>query len=214
MISENCILDNGITGQPKSEVFRNRTYFYLSPILKAHGEYFVKRLLEDTHRLAFGIFDTALAGSPLIEESNKRPIFLLLSSTLKPTRLEAFLSFIRTEPYYITDYVFDTFNIPYPTQRMLVLDVPQEFYNAYDNFKLGNYSQMYTPEQIHTWFRKGEVAENLIKILTKDSTYKSVFQEKLIERFNVEVTTNQINELDFPYTLDKSAEIFGYKYLL
>lgn len=210
MISENCILDNNLN---IDSIFNNRTYLYLSPVLLKHGDYFKQRVLADTHRIAYGILDTALLGSPLIESNNKRPIFLLLSTLIKPTRLDSFLNFIRTEHYYITDYIFDTFNT-YPSQRMVVLDIPKEYYKTYDEFKLGNYSSMFTEEQIKDLFESRQVDKDVIKVLTKDPNYKKTFTQIVEKRFGVEVSTNQIKELDFPYTLDKSAEIFGYKYLL
>lgn len=209
MILENFTLNSFST----SNLVDNRTFRYLAPALKLHGEIFTKKIVQDVHKLAYGIYDTAFAGSTLIEESNLRPIFILLSVKIRPYDLEKFLDYIKFEPYYIADYLFDT-DLEDPKMRMLVLDMPKEAYTAYDNFKLGAYGDMYTPEQLEFLFNDPVRKQHpTYKVLTRDISYREVFQKEIEERFETDRKVTKFLEYDFPYTLDQKAEIFNPNYL-
>ena len=52
MITEKSILDKF----DRKQIFENRTYKYLSPTLRGHGENFTKRFTTLCHKVAYGIF--------------------------------------------------------------------------------------------------------------------------------------------------------------
>ena len=125
------------------DVLENKTFRYLSPCLKGHGDIFINKFQIDVFKLVYGISDTLLEGSDEVE--NRRPIFILCDRAVNTAKFNSFLEWVKYKDFYITDYTYDASN---PRLHMLVLEVPKDYFNAYDKFTLGLYSEMYTKEQL------------------------------------------------------------------
>lgn len=189
------------------KIVKNKTKDFLFPALKGHGEVFLNKL-SDVYKLAYGISDMILEGSSVLEE--RRPFFILCDKAVNTKKFENFLEWLKYQKYYIADYPADEDYIN-PRHHMVVIDMPQKYYNAYDKFLVGLYSEMYERPDVDFFFRndKDSIA---YKILTKDPTYRDVFLDKVENLFGVPVKDTpefKNSELEFPYSLEKEQEIFN-----
>lgn len=187
----------------------NKTWRYLIPCLRGHGEVFVNKFNNEIFKLGYGISDSSLEGSKILE--NKRPIFIMLDKAVLPKKFNDFMDWVKYQPYYITDYSTDIINTP--RLHMLVLDTPEEYYKAYDKFCVGLYSEMYTKDQLDKLFDNKDTMQ--YKILSKSSEYSDIFLEKVEKEFNVifqgldKQEFLNTAEYEFPYSLNSEEEIFN-----
>ena len=193
------------------EITNNKTWNFLVPSLVGHGEVFLNKFNNKIRKLAYGIHDLALDGADILD--GKKPIFILCDKAILPSSTNEFLNWVREQPYYITDYQADT-DFSNSRLHMLVLNVPEEYYKAYDKFVVGLYSEMYTTKQLDRLFKDKDSVS--YKVLSKDSQYSEVFLEKVEETFSVSFTDKDKREFlrtaeyEFPYSLDCGEEIFNY----
>lgn len=193
------------------ELFDNKTWKFLSPTLRGHGDTFVTKFNRQVFKLAYGVNDTLMEGMPLFE--GKRPLFILCDRGVLANEFKTFLDWLRYQPYYITDYQADT-NLVNPRMHMIVVSVPEEYNTAYDKFCVGLYSEMYTKEQMGKLFTDKETEQ--YKILSRSPEYSSTFFEKVAKEFNVELIERErkefidVAEYEFPYSLNSKDEIFNF----
>lgn len=151
-------------------IYTNKTRKYLLPCLKEYGANFIVKL-ENVFKIAVGIGDIVVSNRGIKHEKH---IFILLESTIAPNHFIEFLEWIKQEPMYEDDYVFN--NIQKSTSHMIVLKIPEKFYDSFETFKLGDYSKMYTRSDIDLFFKsKPEIKQ----VLIKDHNYKIKFIGKL-----------------------------------
>ncbi len=200
--------------------YENKTWTYLLPCLKTYGSQFISKY-NSVFKLAVGIHDTALDGSPLIKGRN---IYILLNSKFNPDRFYDFLGWIKHQPYYVTDYTA-YLGVYEKMLHMLVLKIPKIYESSYDNFLLGKYSKMYSKEQLkelfylenyngselsgvekvgNSFFKKG------YSVLIKNPNTVDIYIKKVKEIFGESIEKKDIcsdHEYDFP--LLKEEEIFN-----
>lgn len=191
------------------ELFDNKTWKFLSPTLRGFGDVFVNKFNKQVFKLAYGIMDKVIEGVPIIKD--KRPLFILCDKGVLTTEFSYFLQWLKYQPYYITDYSFDTSSNP--RMHMIVVNMPEEYHNAYDKFCLGLYSEMYTKKQLDKLFSDKDSIQ--YKILSRDPQYSSVFIEKVKSEFNVKMKKEDEREFistaefEFPYSMNSEDEIFN-----
>ena len=86
------------------KAFDNKTWRFLIPTIRGHGEDFVNRFNIMIRKLAYGIYDKALEGAQILDD--RRPIFILCDKN--SVQFEDFLIYIRNQYFFITDYQSDT----------------------------------------------------------------------------------------------------------
>lgn len=183
----------------KSTYF-NKTRKYLAPCLMDYGAHFIVKF-NNVFKIAVGIGDIVLSNRKVKHEKH---LFALLDSTIAPNHFIEFLEWIRLQPMYQDDYVFD--NIQRTISHMVILKLPEKYYNTFETFKLGEYSKMYNKEDVEKFFSK---TPNLKKILIKDHNYKFTFVGKLNRRWGSNVKASEWEgELAFPP--EDELEIFNY----
>ena len=191
------------------KAFDNKTWRFLIPTIRGHGEDFVNRFNIMIRKLAYGIYDKALEGAQILED--RRPIFILCDKN--SVQFEDFLIYIRNQYFFITDYQSDS-NTINPRMHMIVIEIPEEYNIAYDKFSVGLYSEMYTKEQLDYLFKDKESAQ--YKILSRNPQYGDIFIDKIKTKFGVHINGPDkdefvsVAELEFPYSLDPEEEIFNY----
>lgn len=185
--------------------YENKTWKYLVPVLRGHGQAFVRKF-NRVFKLASGIHDTLLGGSDLAEE---RVIYFMIDKKYQPYAYEDFIKFIRTQEYYAGDYCPDA-NFLTTRRHMVVLRVPEDFYRAYDYFLKGEYSKMYSEEQAKVLFLdSGKHIE--YGVLTKSEESLKPFLEVIDKEFKVKTKPADFRDAERDLPLRKKEEIFNYR---
>lgn len=180
--------------------YPNKTRKYLLPCLKEYGEDLINRI-NNVFKVAIGIGDIIVDNCGYKHEKH---IFILLDSIIANKYFKNFLEWIREQSMYQDDYVFD--NIQKSQYHMIVLKLPEKFYDTFETFKLGNYSQMYDQETIDKFFSNYPKVK---MVFIKDHEYKLYFVKKVNKRYNSSVNADEwLGELDFPPT--EKTEIFNH----
>ena len=113
------------------KLYENKTWNYLYPCLKSYGSTLMKHL-NSFYKLGVGIKDHNID----IEEGNC--IYILLNTNLSSPQISLinyrenfskFLDWIRFQPYYVIDYVYD--GLDKGEKHMLVLKIPDSYNKAY-----------------------------------------------------------------------------------
>lgn len=187
------------------QFYTNKTWRFLLPCLRGHGETFVKKF-NPVFKLAVGIHDTLIDNT---KESNGRNIYILCDISYQPKVFEEFIHWIKYQDYYVTDYCPDS-NFQTSRKRMIVVRVPDKFKMAYDNFLKGNYSKMYEKDDLNSLFSI-PAREKEFKILTLDASYHNDFIKILNEEFSTNFTISDLEgdfeELELP--LKRCEEMFN-----
>lgn len=183
----------------------NKTWRFLMPCLRAHGDEFVNKF-NHLFKLGVGIFDTTVSGTKYAEGRN---IFIMLDKAAHSFYFNDFMEFVRGQSYFVADYCPEE-DILKARRHIIVLEVPGDFHHAYDQFLLGNYSQMYTEEELKTYFnttgRKVEYA-----ILKRTDDAKKEFIKKIKKEFNTDVTIDDLKWAELELPLKRKEEVFNYK---
>lgn len=181
------------------EIVPNKSRKYLLPCLKEYGTEFVEKL-NGVYKVAIGIGDIIVSKRGFKHEKH---LFLLLDSYIAHSYFTEFLCYIKQHESYQDDYVYG--NITKSTYHMIVLKIPERFYDTFETFKLGEYSKMYSKTDIETFFSNHPRYK---KILVKDAKYKIKFAEELNNFYQTTIKPEDIKgELDFPP--QESEEIFN-----
>lgn len=182
--------------------YNNKTWRFLAPSLKGHGKLFTEKL-NPLWKLAFGVMDSFLEGSPILE--NKRPIFIMFDTKYNEIKVQSFIDWIQYQSYYLADYCPDV-EIIDSRRHMCVVQVPKEFEKAYDHFLKGEYSKMYSKSEIsHLFYLKDRIRDK-DTILKKEYILR-MYKRTLIKEFGIIPET--IKEYELPPK--QKEEIFFYE---
>lgn len=184
----------------------NKTWRFLYPCLRGHGDAFVKKF-NPLFKLAVGVSDDVLKNTKYSEERN---IFILVDTFFQPKLVQEFISWITYQPFYKHHYYIDNHELTQARKMMLVLSVPDMFINAYDNFINGSYSKMYDIDETKKLFSNPDRKKEF-DILTKNHALTDEFIQSVNEEFdtNVYYFDEPIKEYELP--LKPIEEIFNYQ---
>lgn len=167
------------------KLYVNRTVKYLVPALNYYGVT-LKTKLNLVFKLAFGLHDSLLEGTHLEGQKN---IFILVDKLIEPDKFQNFMDWIKHQEYFVTDYAYDAIMESHSRKHMIVLAFPPTMGDCYDKFLAGKYSQMYTKQEISSYFNsenrtvarhvlcKTITAKNQFKLLVRE-TFGSVLEEQ------------------------------------
>jgi len=188
-----------VTNQRDWGIFSNKTRKYLLPCLKFYGKEFTERL-NDAFKVAVGIGDIIVSNRGYKHEKH---IFILLDSNIAPMYFRAFLDYVRKHESFENDYIYG--NIQKTTFHMVIVRLPTKYYGAFKTFKMGDYSRMYSKEDIDRYFNVHPVYR---RVLIKDNRYKIRLARELNMEFGTTLTAEDlIGELDFAPTIE--SEVFN-----
>lgn len=176
----------------KRIIYPNKTYKYLAPCLEKYGPDFQLKI-KLVWTVAVGLGDMMIVAAK--ENTFEQHLFILLDSTVATKNFINFLEWIKDEDYYIDDYVYD--NIQKSTYHMVVIKMPEQCTQTFEEFTKGNYSKMYSPEEINSLF---ESNPDVKKILIKDHNYIVSFVRSLNKKYDTTLKPEDWTdkELDFP----------------
>lgn len=183
------------------ELKRNKTLEYLAPCLKSHGSDFVDKY-STVFTLAVGVFDFVFAGSEVGDNYN---FYILLDKKWKPRQYEKFMSWIKLQDFYVTDYIFD--NLLFGRKQMLVIKCPEQHYKTFEHFQQGEYSKMYQGQAdlfVKTKFE--------LDVINKTKAGRATFQDLLLQQENRVVRTSDVMEMEYDYPPEKEQNTFNSKY--
>ena len=91
---------------------------------------------------------------------------------------------------------------------MVIIKFPEQFYDSFDTFKEGKYSEMFTKEAIKELFT--DFDSDAVRVIKKDSSYKVTFTKRLNEKFNLKgkfaiLPKEWQGEFDFPPVIDEET---------
>jgi len=179
----------------------NKTWKYLSPCLQGHGGILFS-YLNQIFKLGLGIHDTLLDGADVTKE---RVIYILVDTGVNNKVFVTLYNFIKTEDYFVHGYCPDS-EISNSRKFMIVLKVPEAYYDAYDHFLKGEYSKMYTQEQLDLLFTDSTIHHK--NVLLKQNAQGML--DKIKNRFNEDLTLNDIEDHEHELPLEAEEEIFHY----
>lgn len=178
---------------------------YLLPCMRVYGDEFVRKL-NSVFKVAVGIGDMVLTNRG--KGDYQKHLFILLDSKVCNSFFIEFIEWIRDQYMYEDDYAYD--NIMKSSFHMVILRFPTQFYEAFETFKLGEYSKMYDMTTIEKYFSQHHPAT--VKVLIKDHNYRVIFAKQLNREYHLEgnlaIRPDQcLGELDFPPTAQ--TEVFN-----
>ena len=180
-------------------MYPNKSRKYLLACLQEYGKEFTY-MISDIFKVAVGLGDIVVSNRGFKHEKH---LFVLVDTDIAPFHFEAFVPFIKKHESYQDDYVYGSFRTS--PLHMFIIKFPEKYYDAFETFKMGEYSKMYSREDIEKFFKHHEEYK---KVLIKDRDYRIVFAEKLNRRYGTTLTAADMDgELDEPPT--EQSEIFN-----
>ena len=203
----------------------NKTYKYLSPLINGLNklerdyltnswnsikimavsdiDYLVAYKTEEIRHCLFIVFD--ING----EYISSKKCYKNVASGRK--QLSNLLSYFKKSKYYVTDYLYKEYNTP---EHVLVLKLPEQMYEAWENFMQSKYSKMYNDnlrkqclEPLYKHYKNS--FEHRYFILTKDEKYRKTFENIINKEYNTTIVLEDDREFDFPIKLED--EILNFK---
>ena len=205
------------------KLYENRTWKYLYPCLTVYGSA-LKTYLNSFFKLAIGLGDHNIN----IDENNC--IYILIDTNIYSSQqslqtyreyLARFLDWVKFQPYYVADYIFE--GLDRGEKHMLVLRLPNIHKESYVKFKQGKYSEMYSSKNINNLYplivnsnksieiKVNNNITNIKNVLTKNSNHLELFRKQINDEFGTNLSLNDLkdHELDLPPS--QNEEIFNYK---
>jgi hypothetical protein len=199
------------------KLYVNRTWKYLFPCLKSYDKE-LRSYLSNFLKLKVGI-----KGSNTDELDNC--IFILFQASLfgvfenerrkYSESFDMFLNWVRYQPYYENDYVYNFENCTH----MVVLKIPNQHLETFENFKKGNYSLMYSKLQLDEYFSVIENKNNNLdlairnteilkikRILSKDNSLLKEFVKTVNTKFNTSLEEEDLRDTELDFPLDIKEE--------
>ncbi len=204
-------------------VYVNRTFMYLTPIVNTFPEEVLSRISK-TSILAWGLYDELYLDAKQLEvEAVKYKLFIMHNPSsdargssfpqkFHRSNFRRFLEYIRQQPEYFDDYVFN-FDRKF---HITILNIPDEFKASYDNFLQSKFSQMYDEsqlERLHIREYLDEGQRNAVyAVLKKKADYRAVFQQRVNEAFNSHVVYGEGEDIELDHHfVGERKEIFNQK---
>lgn len=205
------------------KLYENRTWRYLYPSLKFWGPDLESRL-NGFYKLAVGIGDAN-------KEIEEQAIFILIDvnvtlqgvhSGIYREQFVNFLNWVKFQPFYIEDYVFDS-NMEKP-KHMVVVKMPPIFTQAFDQFKEGKYSTMYLKKHINEYFAintndgkestrvRNERVSRTRGVLNQTEERRKEFVDIVNRDFNTNISVQDYKDAELDYPINLEEEIFNFLY--
>lgn len=174
-------------------IYPNKTRKYLLPCISEYGPGFTN-FLNNVCKVAVGLGDMVITKRYF--KVPERHLFILVDTSIARPTFIKFLDYIRDQPYYEDDYVYG--NLAKTKLHMIIIKFPKKYYDLFETFKKGKYSEMFTPEEVKRLFNSKSNL-NAPKVLVKDKNYQIVFTKRLNKMFGTTLTPEQYDgELDLP----------------
>ncbi len=188
----------------RGRLFVNNTVKYMVASLKEYGEELTTALVE-LPKLAVGIGDILI---PKSKDLNNHLFFLIdtrydLNYNVDTINI---INELQKKDYIDFEYPFDSIINGY--QHMIVIKIPNKYLNAFEYFKAGKYSKMYSNDELIELFPKNDTRLNIFnrKIDAVDKFMKIVEKE-----FDIKLSNRLVKDFEADYPPFNENEIFNFK---
>jgi hypothetical protein len=202
------------------EIYKNKSYDYLFPLLKVYGQGFLTRF-NNLYKLGIFIGDMNYYNTnPYVVPS----LYIVIKTPTDNSKessvayweyLEEFLNFVKHQPYFESNYMIDR------DKQVFILKLPAELSNCIDQFMMGKYSQMFTKEQVMAYFtllpndsvahqEKNDKTLTIRQILLRDMGYLPTYVQKINKLYETTMTEEQMYHHEFDTPPDLKHEILNY----
>lgn len=202
----------------KGVVYYNKTWKFLLPSLKGHGNELATRLVK-IFKLGVGVYDT-ITGD---KYDNQKLIFMLCDRDHDYDEFYKFLGWVAGQPYFVDSYCASP-DIK-GNEFMVVLKIPTIFESTYDAFVKGEYSNMYPGELLDqmNFLQLHKAEEEKIpfkievhEIITKNPNQKTIFLDKLENEFVLKgglgmQLSDITDDMELELPLKPEEEIFNFQ---
>lgn len=201
-------------------LYMNKTWLYLYPCLKFYGEE-LRTHLNAFLKIAVGISDHNLnianINSSIYILIDTEPKYDAIAKVNYKTHFSDFLDWVKYQPYYVTDYVFE--ELKYSGKHMVVLKLPSKHEATLLSFIQGRYSGMYSKAELDLYFKlithkdkDHEIKHNarvkkVLNVLTRNKECLEDFVKDVNKRFATTVTVEDFKdaEIDYPPVLEEET---------
>lgn len=202
------------------ELYRNKTHTYILPIIKDYGSEFVNMFAENLNPIAYTIGDMSHDVNYL--DNNYLYVTCTMNSSVEYTKrifnperfnnFKKFLEWVKNYSCYVTEYMQGDV---WDNRYTFVFNMPEGYENVKRTFMNGDYSSLYTQEQLNRIipkkFKRGDVEylSSVYRVVTKDPSYLPLFNQKLKEDFDgLDIDIDDERELDYKPQLHQ--EVLNY----
>jgi len=210
------------------KLYSNKTLLYIYPILNSLGNEFVRQWNPVSQSaLTYAIQDYLYNDAKGVEHVETALHVVLdrygkyshakqayLNPKLGEKLVSGFLSYFKTHPAYIDDYIFDS--VRNPTKHVVVISLGEKWRETFKQFRSSNYDKMYTKIQLgecHLAPTIGDKRNPIFDVLTRNPEHLELFKRKLEKYFNMKkdtlADTNEFDQYDLPINLED--EILNYR---
>ena len=185
-------------------IVHNKTKTYLLSTLIEYGEGFEERF-SYLFKLAIGVGDYALMDMGIFIENS---IYILIDTKFSRKPFKDIMMWVKNQKYYQIDYPFDDIHSGH--LHMLVIKIPDRFKETVKEFHKGNYSKMYSNEDLYKFFKNRPVP---LSVLTKAPEKVKEFVNQINVLYNTDMLVDHWDgEVDFP--IKDEEEFFNVKLII
>lgn len=167
--------------------YNNKTSKYLLPCIKIYGKEFENKI-NDVFKVAVGIGDIVVSNRGYKHEKH---LFLMVDSAVCTPFFHDFMQYIKEHDSYEKEYVYG--NIRKSSYHIVIIKFPVQFYDAFETFKMGDYSRMFKKTEIDTYFGNHPLER---RVLLKDEAYRFKFAFRTNKLFGTSIPPGDFKELD------------------
>lgn len=178
----------------------NKTYNYLSPIIDTFDPVFLENFSK-IQRIGYTIHDTLFDGSTLYPYS----IFVVYKKRRRDYIYNLHLKAVLESSYCIFNY--NPTSEPFSDVGCFILKIPEEFHETYSQFLQGNYSKMYSQEQIDLLF---DDKDPVRQVLLKKEIARQNFINQLTKDFELKISLSNFYPDEYDYPLVAEEEILNF----
>lgn len=199
----------------KSTFFYNRTYRYLSPLIRILDPK-LPNILNTLEIQNFKIEDPGLGCTEkyLYISIHANPINLIGVNLDKYCRvLQQTLQYIRTKEYYVTDTLYTI----KPLIHTIKICFPLRYSAYFTAFENSLYSTMFKEKEIEKLFTVSDkhklyfYKEETKMILRRDPDYLPYFVAQVNKDFEDNISVSSFTDCELDYNINKKEEYFDYE---
>ena len=193
----------------KREHYKNKTWRFLFPCLRAYGgDEFMNRLAK-LSILAVGVGDKQLSHFPYI--------YILYNKEFKQELLYELLAYLYKEGLLVENYNIEPEENGIKT--MVVIRLPKEYHKTYQHFIKGEFSKMFTFDQMEDLFYSKKDGVRLVSklwkpelgVLNKDVRKGKEYLKEVNSEWGTTIKFKEIEDWEYEAPLVFKEEIFNYE---